>query len=270
MAIAIQNQPVKVGQQPAPAQKAKGQAGDPKRLVDVAQFHNLPAAGTPMVSAAEDPTLANLDPVNKVFTKVAERGGILAKGVAGIRFLTEVLGPTMWGASAVMTTRLFFKSLKDKTIALPSKIALGVATAANAAGAVFAAASTRFAGKWLSLGARMTANKIAGILGGIGGNIWGVINLVETLRNKDAKPAARFFAKAGFAIGLVGFIFGTAAMCASMPWMAGITKALPWLLPNATRICNVTGFIGMGTWIGQMFLGKNEWLSNKVKGTILG
>ncbi|MDB5101947.1 MAG: hypothetical protein JWM80_6368 [Cyanobacteria bacterium RYN_339] len=268
MAIAIDNMAIRTV--PVPAQKAKSESSEPKRIVDVAQFHNLPAAGTPMVSAAEDPTLANLDPVNKIFTKVAERGGVFAKGVAGIRLLTEVLGPVMWGASAFMTTRLFFKSLKDETIALPSKVALGVATVANTAGAGFAFASTRFASRWLSLGARMTANKIAGILGGIGGNIWGVINLVETLRNKDAKPAERFFAKIGFGIGIIGFVFGTAAMCASMPWMAGITKALPWLLPNATRICNITGFVGMFAWIGQMFLGKNAWLGNKVKGTILG
>lgn len=265
---AIQRRPAA----PAAVPKASAPQETPKRIVDVVQFRNLPLAGTPMVSAADDPTLAKLDPINNMLGKLAERGGIFAKLTKGFRFMTEVMGPTAWIFSAFLTTKLFLKALKDETIALPSKIALGVATVANIGGAGFAAASTRFAGKLFGMGVatRMTLNKVAGILGGIGGNIYAVINLVETLRNKDAKPAERFFAKLGFGLGIVGFVFGTAAMCASMPWMAGVAKALPWLLPNATRVASWMGFAGMGAWIAQMFLGKNEWLGNKLKGTVLG
>ena len=48
MAIGIENKVLRPV--PTPGQKAKAESPDPKRLVDVAQFHNLPAAGTPMVN----------------------------------------------------------------------------------------------------------------------------------------------------------------------------------------------------------------------------
>jgi hypothetical protein len=263
--------PGPVAQAPPPT-RAGGAPDSPQRIVDVVQFRNLPLAGTPMVSAADDPTLAKLDPINNALGKLAERGGIFAKLTKGLRFFTEVMGPTAWIFSSFLTTRLFFKSLKDQTITLPSKVALGIATVANAAGAGLATASTRFAGKLLgtSLATRMTLNKFAGILGGLGGNIYSAINMIETLRNKQAKPAERFFAKLGFVMGLTAFAFGSVAMCASMPWMASLSKALPWLLPNATRLGSWLGLVSMLAGFAQMFLGKNQWLSDKLKGTVLG
>jgi hypothetical protein len=117
---------------------------------------------------------------------------------------------------------------------------------------------------------RIVCNKVAGIVGGVGGNIFTVINLIETLRNKDAKPAERFFAKLGFFLGMTGFIFGTLAMMASMPWMAAVITKVPWLLPAATKIGNTVGIVGLFAWLGQLFMGKNVWLNNHLKGTVIG
>ena len=93
---------------------------------------------------------------------------------------------------------------------------------------------------------------------------------IETVRNPDAKPAERCFAKLGFALGIVGFAFGTAAMLVSMPAFAGVALKLPGLLPLATKVANLMGISGMLAWGGQLFLGKNAWLNARLSGTLLG
>lgn len=155
----------------APAASRQDKA--PHRLVDVAQFHNLPLAGTPTVSAAEDATLVAMDPVNKLLTRLQTKGALLNKGITGYRVST------------------------------------------------------------------------------------------------DATPSQRFFAKVGFVLGMAGFLFGTVAMLSSMPVMAGVARALPWLLP-ATKISNTVGIVGLFAWAGQLFLGKNAWLNRHARGMVMG
>ena len=255
------------------AKAAKAQAPAPSR-VDVAMFRNLPLAGTPLVSAADDKTLGSMDPLASALSKLETKGPTMAKVANGARFLTRVAGPTMWGVSMFFNAKLLVQALKDPSITLGSKIALAAGTAANGVGFVCAAvcALPLKLASFLGLGKAglLTANKLSGLFGGIGGTIFGTINMIETLRKKDAKPAERFFAKAGFALGVAGFVFGTIALTASLPWMAPVLAKVPALLPFATKAANVLGLAGMGVWIGQMVLGKNRWLGDRLKGTVLG
>ena len=265
---------------PTPAGKAVrspvigAKAGAPVRTVDVAMFRNLPLAGTPLVSAADDKTLGSMDPIASALSKLETKGGVMAKFANGFRFVTRVAGPTMWGVSMFFNVKLLWKALEDPTITPASKVALAAGTVANGVG--FAAAAVcalplKLAG-FLGLGKAglITANKVSGLFGGIGGTIFNTINMIETLRKPDAKPGERFFAKAGFALGVAGFVFGTIALTASLPWAAPLLAKAPALLPFATKAANVLGIAGMAVWIGQLVLGKNQWLGEKLRGTVLG
>ena len=249
-------------------------AGAPVRGVDVAMFRNLPGAGTPLVSASQDKTLGSMDPAAMALSKLETKGPVAAKLANAARFGTRVVGPTMWGVSVFFNVKLLFQALRDDTITLGSKVSLAVGTACNAIGfgaAAIAALPVKLLARvGAAPTAALTANKIAGLFGGIGGMIFNVINMIETMRDPEAKPAARFFAKLGFALGLAGFVFGTVALAASLPWMAPVIAKLPALLPIATKAANWLGLAGMAVWIGQMVLGKNGWLSERVKGTVLG
>lgn len=255
-----------------PAAAAKAQA--PGRMVDVALFRNLPGAGTPLVSAADDKTLGSMDPIAAGLSKLETKGPMAAKVVAGARLATRVVGPIMWGASVVFNVKLLAKAIKDPTISAGSKAALIAGTVTNAVGAVCSAvcALPVKAAAMVGLGKTglMTANKLAGLFGGIGGTIFNTINMVETLRKPGAKPAERFFAKAGFALGVLGFVASTVALTASLPWMAGVVARMPALLPVATKAANWLGIAGLAVFIGQVTLGKNQWLGKVLKGTPLG
>jgi hypothetical protein len=262
-----------------PAAKPKGadapaQGAMAPRRVDVALFRNLPLAGTPLVSAADDKTLGSMDPIASALSKLETKGPVFAKVANGARLLTRVAGPTMWGVSMFFNAKLLFRALKDPSITPGSKVALAAGTVANGVGFVAAAVCAlplKVASIFgLSKAGLLTSNKISGLFGGIGGTIFNTINMIETLRKPDAKPAERFFAKAGFALGVAGFLFGTVALTASLPWMAPVLAKLPSLLPFATKAANVLGIAGMGVWIGQMVFGKNKWLGDKLKGTVLG
>lgn len=264
--------------QPKPAttagpKDAKAKAPAPGR-VDVALFRNLPGAGTPLVSASDDKTLGSMDPIASALSKLETKGPVMAKVANGARLMTRVAGPTMWGVSMFFNAKLLIQALKDDSITMGSKIALTAGTVANGIGFVCSAICAlplKLAG-FLGLGKAglLTANKLSGLFGGIGGTIFGTINMIETLRKPDGKPAERFFAKAGFALGVAGFAFGTIALTASLPWAAPMVAKLPALLPFATKAANILGIAGMGVWIGQMVLGKNKWLGDKLKGTFLG
>lgn len=268
----VQTRPVTADKPEGP--KAPAQGAMPVRSVDVAMFRNLPLAGTPLVSAADDKTLGSMDPVASALSKLETKGPGMAKIAHGARFVTRVAGPTMWGVSMFFNVKLLLQALKDPTITTGSKVALAAGTIANGIGFVAAtvcALPLKFAGfLGLSKGGLLTANKLSGLFGGIGGTIFGAINMIETMRKPDAKPAERFFAKAGFALGVAGFIFGTVALTASLPWMAPVLAKAPALLPFATKAANLLGIAGMGVWIGQMVFGKNKWLGDKLKGTVLG
>lgn len=258
----------------APKADAKAAAPMPARAVDVAMFRNLPLAGTPLVSAADDATLGSMDPIASALSKLETKGPVMAKFAHGFRFMTRVAGPSMWGVSMFFNVKLLARALKDPTITPASKAALVAGTVANGVG--FAAAAvcalpTKLAGLFgLGKAGLLTANKLSGLFGGIGGTIFNTINMIETLRKKDAKPAERFFAKAGFALGVAGFVFGTIALTASLPWAAPLLAKAPALLPFATKAANYLGLAGMGVWIGQLALGKNKWLGEKLAGTFLG
>lgn len=266
----VSTRPVTAAQAPAP--QAPGTP--PRRQVDVAMFRNLPLAGTPLVSAADDKTLGTVDPAANILSKLETRGPFLAKLAHGVRFLTRVAGPTMWGVSLVLNVDRLAKALHDPTIATGSKVALTAGTVASGVGFVAAAicALPLKAAGFLGLGKAglLTANKVSSLFGGIGGTIFGTINMIETLRKPDAKPAERFFAKAGFAFGVAGFVFGTVALTASLPWAAPLLAKVPALLPIATKAASVLGIAGLGVWIGQLALGKNKWLGDKLAGTVLG
>lgn len=268
MDIRVQASAVKA---PVAAVRSNAAAAAPKRDVDVALFRNLPLAGAPTVSAADDPTLVNMDPLNKVLSKLETRGKAFATGVKGYRVATDVVGPAAWGLSAFFNIRLLARALEDPTITPGSKIALTVGTVANTAGAVLATLSSRFVGPLLkiSTAGRIVFNKLANIVGGVGGNIFNVINLIETLRNPDATPSQRFFAKLGFVVGILGFALGSVAMFSSLPLVAGFAARLPGLLPFATKAANILGIVGIIPAVGQLFLGKNAWLNRHLKGSAI-
>lgn len=275
MAAQLQSNPIakkslKVAAAPAaPAAKAvkPAAAAAPERLVDVASFRNLPLAGAPKVSAKVDPTLGKTGVDAFVLDKLENAGGLGTMAANGIRLFTRVVGPIAYAVSTVRNFNSLQKALKDPTISGGSKAVLAVGTVGTgiaAAAAAVAAAPLKLFGKLgLSVAGQVKANKISGVAGGLAGVLYATINMVETLRNPQAKPAERAFSKLGFGMGALGFLFGSAAMVLSM------TGAAPGLLALSSQVATGAGIFGLATWIGQMFLGKNEWLNEKLKGSAI-
>lgn len=241
--------------QPAPAPATK-----PKRLVDVAQFRIMPGSGAPQVSAEVDATLGSTGLLPFFLTKIEALGNVGLKLANGVRFVTRLVGPALFGFSAVWNAMLLPKALKDPTLGKPSKatLVLGeVGTVLGALTAFAAAIPAKLAGVLRLSGAQQVlANKASGIAGGVAGVGFAAINLVETMHNPDSKPAERLFAKLGFGIGVVGFVAGTAALAISM----GL-GAPAWLLPVASKVATVAGIGGVVTMIGQLCFGKNKQLN---------
>lgn len=246
-------------------------APSPKRQVDVALFRNLPGSQAPMVSAQADKTLGELDLFAKLLSKLEGRAPWLDKGIGGLRLGTRVSGPALWGVSSFLQWRMMGRVWQDPTLTTRSKLALTTGAVCNTVGAVFAgiAALPARIGGVLRINA-FTANKVAGVAGGIGGVFFNTINFIETMRNPDAKPAERCFAKIGFGIAALGFVAGTAALVLSLPAAAGLAARLPALLPLATKVANVLGIAGFGAFLGQWLLGKNRWVNERLAGTPLG
>ncbi|MDB5097212.1 MAG: hypothetical protein JWM80_1633 [Cyanobacteria bacterium RYN_339] len=245
---------------PAPVKK--------HRLVDVAQFRIMPGAGAPQVSAEVDATLGSTGLLPWILTRVEAIGSVGVKAANGVRFLTRLLGPALFGFSAVWNAMLLPKALKDPTLGKGSKAMLvfgEVGTILGAATALAAALPAKLAGLLrLSSARQVLANKTSGIAGGVAGIGFAAINLVETMHNPDSKPAERFFAKLGFGIGAIGFVAGTAALAISMGM-----GAPAWLLPVASKIATVAGIGGVASMLGQLFMGKNKTLNAKLDGSIL-
>lgn len=248
---------------PAP-QSAKAA---PERAVDVANFRILPLAGAPKVSADVDPTLGKTGVDAFVLNKLEGAGRFGMMAAAGVRLFTRVVGPIFYGWSAIRNVGMLKKAYADPTIDGNSKtvLTLGtIGTAIGAVGATIAALPLQLFGKLgLTLKRQIVANKVSSVAGGIAGVSYATINMVETLRNPNAKPAERAFAKVGFGLGALGFVTGTTALVLSM------TGGLPWLLPVASKIATGAGLLGLGSWVAQMFLGKNEWLNKQLKGTAI-
>lgn len=246
-----------------------------KRLVDVADFRLLPLSGAPKVSASVDPTLGKTGLDAFILNKLEGLGKIGAGIAKGVYVGTRFTGPIAYWFSTVRNVKLLFKANKDATLDVKSKALLTVGTVGTAIGAAAATVSA-LPGKLLGMvgigvKGQINANKVSGIAGGIAGIAYATINMVETLRNPDAKPAERLFSKVGFGLGALGFVFGTTALAISSGFgpAAVLGKALPWLLPVASKIATTTGIAGLATWISQSFLGKNEWLNGKLKGSSL-
>jgi hypothetical protein len=264
---------------PKASEKPPAQPGKPEATavstVDVASFRNLPLAGAPQVSAEVDETLGKTGLVPFLLNKIDGLGKIGPAISNGFRFLTRVVGPAAYWASTVRNFKLLFKANDDPTLNGKSKwtLALGtVGTGVAAAAATVAALPAKLAGMvGLTARGQINANKISGITGGIAGMAYATINMIETLRKKDAKPAERFFSKIGFGLGAIGFLFGTTALAISSGFgpAAVLAKGLPWLLPVASKVATVAGIAGMASWISQMIFGKNRWLNEKLKGSVV-
>ncbi len=262
---------------PVAAQRVKATAGAegsaPRTEVDVAKFRIMPLAGAPQVSAAVDETLGKTGLLPFILSKVEAFGNLGLKAANGIRFLTRVLGPAAFTFSAFWNFRLLGKALKDPALGGREKATLAIGTVATTLGAltaIVAALPARVAGLLrLGVSHQVLANKASGIAGGIAGLGFAAINMVETLRNPRSQAGEKFFAKAGFGIGVIGFVFGTTALLLSMGAGAGVASALPWLLPVASKVATFAGLAGLASWIGQMVLGKNTWLNAKLAGTPL-
>lgn len=246
-----------------------------KRLVDVADFRLLPLSGAPKVSAKVDPTLGKTGLDAFILNKLEGLGKIGAGIAKGVYAFTRVSGPVAYWFSTVRNVKLLFKANQDATLDAKSKALLTVGTVGTAIGAVASTVSA-LPGKLLGMvgigtKGQINANKVSGIAGGIAGIAYATINMVETLRNPDAKPAERLFSKVGFGLGALGFVFGTTALAISSGFApaAMLGKALPWLLPVASKIATTTGIAGLLTWISQSVFGKNEWLNGKLKGSSL-
>ena len=262
---------------PVVARRVQATAGSeaprPTAGVDVAKFRILPGAGAPQVSATVDATLGKTGLLPFILGKVEALGAVGLKVANGARFLTRLIGPIAYGVSAFWNIKLLGQALKDPSLGGGSKAVLAVGTVGATVGAVAATLSAlpaRLAG-FLRLGLpqQILANKASSIAGGIAGIGFAAINLVETLRNPDSKAGERFFAKTGFGIGLLGFVFGTTALVLSTGALGGLATAAPWLLPLASKVATVAGLAGLATWIGQLVLGKNQWLNEKLAGSPL-
>lgn len=242
---------------------------------DVANFRILPLAGAPQVSAEVDETLGKTGLVPFLLNKIDGLGKIGPAISNGFRVFTRVVGPIGYWASTVRNFKLLFAAKDDPTLNGKSKAALALGTIGTGVASVFAtisalparaAAAIGISGKGL-----INANKLSGISGGIAGIAFATINMVETLRKKDAKPAERFFSKIGFGLGAIGFVFGTTALAISSGFgpAAVLAKGLPWLLPVASKVATFAGITGMASWISQMVFGKNKWLNEKLNGSVV-
>lgn len=261
---------------PAVARTARaigGQAGaEPEAAVpvDVAKFRIMPLAGAPQVASTVDETLGKTGLLPFFLGKVEALGDLGLRVANGVRFLTRVVGPLAYGFSAFWNIKLLGQALKDDSLGGGSKAVLAVGTVGTTLGAVAATISAlpaKLAGLLrLGMPQQILANKAAGVAGGIAGVGFAAINLVETLKNPKAMEGEKWFAKLGFGIGVVGFLFGTTALVLSTGALGGVAAAAPWLLPLASKVATVAGLAGLASWIGQLVVGKNKWLHEKLGG----
>ena len=246
---------------------AKPEAAIP---VDVAKFRIMPLAGAPQVASTVDETLGKTGLLPFLLGKVEALGDLGLRVANGVRFLTRVLGPAAYGFSAFWNIKLLRQAMKDDTLGGGSKAVLAVGTVGTTLGAVAATISAlpaKLAGLLrLGMPQQILANKAAGVAGGIAGVGFAAINLVETLKNPKAMEGEKWFAKLGFGIGVIGFVFGTTALVLSTGALGGLGAAAPWLLPVASKVATVAGLAGLASWIGQLVVGKNEWLHEKLGG----
>jgi hypothetical protein len=271
-AVSIAKSPVVVTPvvKPTVKERVHAEHEELRRSIDVAQFRIMPGAGAPQVSAQVDATLGSTGLLPWFLAKIERAASFGPKLANGIRFGTRLFGPAVFSFSAIWNARLLPKALKDPTLAPASKatLVLGeVGTILGAVTATVAAVPQRIAAFFGMAGTRQVlANKASGIAGGVAGIGFSAINLVETMHNKQSRPAERFFAKLGFAVGLVGFIAGTTALALSMGAMPGLMS----LLPIASKVATVAGIGGLISGVGQLFFGKNKKLNTALKGSILG
>ena len=261
---------------PAVARTAKAIGGQdgakPEAVVpvDVAKFRIMPLAGAPQVASTVDETLGKTGLLPFILGKIEAFGDLGLKLANGVRFFTRVVGPLAYGFSAFWNIKLLGKAMKDDSLGGGSKAVLAVGTVGTVLGAVAATLSAlpaKLAGLLrLGMPQQILANKAAGVAGGIAGVGFAAINLVETLKNPKAMEGEKWFAKLGFGIGLVGFVFGTAALVLSTGALGGVAAAAPWLLPVASKVATVAGITGLAAWIGQLLVGKNQWLHEKLGG----
>lgn len=261
-AAPIQNRPVAVraakpaaGEQAAPAATEASQ-----RTVDVAKFRLLPGAGQPLV-LGDEALKSGLIP--RLVSGLAKMGPI-GKGAAGAIVLgSTIIGPAVFGLSMWNIGKGAVQVKDDPTYAPASK---GVIYGASAVMGVSFLTALGSAIPKIAAGTRLTLNKVSNISGGLAGTAFSAINLIETLRNKDATPVERMFAKLGFGTGMTGFVVGATALIASMTRLGaaapGLVRALAWIGTGA-------GVGNMAFGLGQMLLGKNAWLNEKVKGSPL-
>ncbi|MBU6429010.1 MAG: hypothetical protein KGR26_08370 [Cyanobacteria bacterium REEB65] len=175
-----------------------------------------PGAGAPIVSEQQDARLATTGPAQAMLAGLDTKAPWLANLVRGF---TRVGGPSLFGVSAIANTLLLEQDWNDPAFKPQTKAALLAGT-----GFTFAGAATA---SWAALPIRgaLTANRFSGLFGGVAGAIFGAINMIVTLQNKDATPVEKFAAAGGFALGAVATILGTAAV---------FSIGAPVLVPLAT------------------------------------
>ncbi|HEY9721116.1 MAG TPA: hypothetical protein V6D47_03835 [Oscillatoriaceae cyanobacterium] len=253
---------------PARAPQAAAKPADDQSKVSVLSFRVLPGAGAPVVSAKTDSTLGKTGPIPWLLNKLESMGATGAKVAGGVRFFTRLVGPIMYGVSAYWNLRMLPSVMHDKTIKTSSKVILATGSGlvtVGAIGAAIAAMPVKLAEDiGLGMSNLVRANKISGISGGLAGLGFGLINMIETMRDKNASPSKRFFAKVGFGLGALSFVTGSAAMIMSMMGGGGLAIGL------CSKIATFGGLLGLVANLGQAVLGKNGWLNSHLKGTFLG
>lgn len=226
-------------------------ASDASIARDVAKIRVWPGADSPAVDAATDPRLADSGLTAKVINWLDRR---IALPIAeGGRWLTRTVGPGMYWLSGAMNSYYLLKNWDDPKFSPAMKGALVAGTATTAAAAV---TSTWAA---LPIQGALTANRFSGLFGGLAGGIFSGVNMLITLRNRQATPVEKTMAATGFATGVAGSIFGTLA--AFLPVGASLG-------PLGLGAWGVTfGLASLGLGLGQMWLGKNKTL-NRALGAI--
>lgn len=229
---------------------SEGPKQGPRKKEDpsVLKYQIWPGSEAPALTTAQDARLAKAGMLaqalnwldSKIALPIADWG----------RFLTRTVGPGMFWVSGVANAMMLVKDWNKKSLSPGVKSALLAGTAATAA----AATSATWAA--LPIQGALLANRFSGLFGGLAGGIFSGLNMIVTLGNKQATTVQKIAATGGFATGMMGTLFCTAAAFLPAGASLGPLGLGAWGL--------IFGVSSMALGIGQWLLGKNKWLNDKV------
>ncbi|MBM3270325.1 MAG: hypothetical protein FJZ01_22045 [Candidatus Sericytochromatia bacterium] len=212
---------------------------------DVAKIRIWPGADSPVVDAATDPRLADAGMTSRIVHWLDSK---IALPIAeGSKWFTRTVGPGMFWVSGALNTYFLAKNWNDPNFHPAMKATLVAGTAATGAAATTAT--------WAALPIKgaLTANRFSGMFGGLAGGIFGALNMVVTLGDKQAMPVEKTFATAGFATGAAGTVFGTLAAFLPAGAALGPLGLGAWGM--------AFGLASLGLGLFQMGFGKNKTLN---------